>query len=297
MKGSDIPIHLETRLSSEEMMTALTSRSFRYPHRLIAHRGGGLLAPENTLSAVQTGFELGFRAVEFDVMLTRDEQLILMHDIYPGRTIVDRNCHQLISEAYDYNDIISMDAGTWFAHHELARSRRDFSGTTVGCFRTIADYCVHHRIWMNVEIKPRPGFEYRTGELTAKYVLHCIENGRIPFDSIPLLSSFSPTALEAAKLIAPSIPRALLISGAIPNDIFASLSSLEASALHVDHNFITEEFIARFKSRTSLGLMCYTVNDIGTAEKLLAWGVDAICTDALDDFRALIPLLDNHCIP
>ena len=39
--------------------------------RVIAHRGGGTLAPENTLGAIRLGYELGFRAVEFDAMLAR----------------------------------------------------------------------------------------------------------------------------------------------------------------------------------------------------------------------------------
>ena len=47
-----------------------------YP-RVLAHRGGGVLAPENTMTALRKGYEMGFRGVEFDVMATRDEGLIL----------------------------------------------------------------------------------------------------------------------------------------------------------------------------------------------------------------------------
>ena len=274
---------------SIEDMSVLKSRSYRYPHRLIAHRGAGHHAPENTLAAIQTGFELGYRGVEFDVMLTRDEQLILMHDTYPGRTIVTKDSNpRLISEAYDYDDIIAMDAGAWYANHPLARSSRDFSGTTVGCFRSVAEHCFRHRIWMNIEIKPCPGHEHRTGELTAVHIRDCMDNGLIPTDSVPLLSSFSPVALEAARAAAPSVPRALLVSGKISNDVFNTLIALEASALHADHRFITEEFARQFKSSTSLGLMCYTVNDLTTAQKLFSWDVDAICTDALGDFKPLL---------
>ena len=42
-----------------------------YP-RVLAHRGGGALAPENTLGAIRLGASLGFRGVEFDVMLAAD---------------------------------------------------------------------------------------------------------------------------------------------------------------------------------------------------------------------------------
>src|SRR5204863_2165492 len=45
--------------------------SWPYP-RIVAHRGGGALAPENTLGAIRLGASMGFKGVEFDVMLTAD---------------------------------------------------------------------------------------------------------------------------------------------------------------------------------------------------------------------------------
>ena len=56
-----------------------------YP-RLVAHRGGGALAPENTLAAIRLGQELGYRAHEFDVKLSRDGVAILLHDERLERT-------------------------------------------------------------------------------------------------------------------------------------------------------------------------------------------------------------------
>ena len=47
-----------------------------YP-RIIAHRGGGLLAPENTLAAIRYAVNLGFAGVEFDVKLTADDVPVL----------------------------------------------------------------------------------------------------------------------------------------------------------------------------------------------------------------------------
>ena len=53
-------------------------RPWPFP-RLVAHRGGGTLAPENTLAAIRLGQSLGYRAHEFDVKLTHDGVAILMH--------------------------------------------------------------------------------------------------------------------------------------------------------------------------------------------------------------------------
>ena len=55
--------------------------------RIIAHRGGGTLAPENTIAGLRCGLEHGYRAVEFDVMLSADGIPVLMHDPAFGRTV------------------------------------------------------------------------------------------------------------------------------------------------------------------------------------------------------------------
>jgi len=47
---------------------------------LVAHRGGSLLAPENTLAAVDRAAALGADAIETDVRLTRDGAVVLFHD-------------------------------------------------------------------------------------------------------------------------------------------------------------------------------------------------------------------------
>jgi glycerophosphoryl diester phosphodiesterase len=60
-----------------------------YP-RVLAHRGGGTLAPENTIAALRCAVALEFRAVEFDVMAVRDGGLVLIHDPVLGRTVRGR---------------------------------------------------------------------------------------------------------------------------------------------------------------------------------------------------------------
>jgi glycerophosphoryl diester phosphodiesterase len=46
-------------------------RTWPYP-RVVAHRGGGKLAPENTLEAIDTGARLGLKMIEFDAKLSAD---------------------------------------------------------------------------------------------------------------------------------------------------------------------------------------------------------------------------------
>jgi len=66
-------------------MTAEFVRDWPYP-RLVAHRGAGKVAPENTLTAMRVGHAHGYRMVEFDVKLSADNLSFLLHDATLERT-------------------------------------------------------------------------------------------------------------------------------------------------------------------------------------------------------------------
>jgi glycerophosphoryl diester phosphodiesterase len=50
----------------------------------VGHRGGGTLAPENTLAGIRKAAAVGLGAVEFDVMLSADNVPVLIHDETPN---------------------------------------------------------------------------------------------------------------------------------------------------------------------------------------------------------------------
>ncbi len=79
--------------------------------RMLAHRGGGTLAPENTLAALRCGHAHGFRAVEFDVMGLSDGSLVLMHDEELGRTVAGQGSVADCTLA----QLSASDAGSWFS--------------------------------------------------------------------------------------------------------------------------------------------------------------------------------------
>lgn len=231
-----------------------------YP-RIVAHRGGGTLAPENTLAALRCALAYGFCAVEFDVMAVRNDELVLMHDTVLGRT-VDR---QGPVAQFTSAELFAMDAGRW---HSPA-----FAGEPVPGFAAAADFCVTHGLWMNAEIKPAPGQAKRTGWLVGA---HCQS---LPAGSV-LISSFAFEALQAARDAAPDVPRALLVES-VPDDWESQLRAIDAVALHVNARRLTAAQAAAIR-HAGFGLLCYTVNDPGHAGALRSIGVDAICTDRLD---------------
>jgi len=250
-----------------------------YP-KIIAHRGGGTLAPENTIAALRCGLGHGFRAVEFDVMLSADGIPVLMHDPHFGRTLPGQGQVAQTSAA----DLGKLDAGAWFD----AR----FSGEPVPTYEQAVHFCKSNGIWMNVEIKPAPGHEEETGRVVGELTRRLFEKeiaaaektGRSTpqggADGLPLFSSFSFEALARAAEAAPEIPRGFLLDAVSP-DWRERLEALGAIALHTNHKKLSHEQAAAVK-RAGYGLFCYTVNDPERARELLAWGVDAFCTDRID---------------
>jgi glycerophosphoryl diester phosphodiesterase len=231
-----------------------------YPS-IVAHRGGGLLAPENTIAALRCALDHGFRGVEFDVMAVRDDELVLMHDLFLGRTVRGEGAVSDLT----LEDLSAMDAGCW---HSPA-----FAGEGVPSFAQASDFCICHGLWMNAEIKSAPGMAVRTGQRVAESCKH------LPAGSV-VLSSFSVDALMAARDIAPEVPRALLVD-AVPADWASMLNHLGACALHASARAVTAAQVRAVKD-AGVRLLCYTVNDPDQARALRALGVDAICTDRLD---------------
>jgi len=73
-------------LSNLYSQTDADSIKNKYPIRVIAHRGASGQAPENTLAAFQKAIELGANYVELDVHLSKDGEVIVIHDATLDRT-------------------------------------------------------------------------------------------------------------------------------------------------------------------------------------------------------------------
>lgn len=245
-----------------------------YP-KIVAHRGGGTLAPENTVAGLRAGLAHGFHAVEFDVMLARDGIGVVMHDPEFGRTVAAPGAVALT----DASVLAAMDAGSW---HSAA-----FRGEPVPYYTQFIDFCRAHGIWMNVEIKPADGFEAATGAWVARttreaYAAEIAAAAAEPdrIAAVPLLSSFSFAALAAARDAAPEVPRGYLLD-VVPADWQAQAKALDAVSIHTNHRHLTPELAAAIKA-AGYGLFCYTVNEAARARALLLWGVDGFCTDRID---------------
>lgn len=235
--------------------------------RRIAHRGGGTFAPENTLAGIREGIARGYRAVEFDVMLTADDVAVLMHDPDFGRTIAGRGSVATTA----YADLATRDAGAWFAPC--------FAGEPVPCYEDVARFCQAHDVWMNVEIKPAPGFETRTGRIVGEITARLFD-GWSDRAGWPLFSSFSDEALATAREAAPDIPRGLLFEE-VPETGIEQARELGCISVHASHRTLDATGIARLHD-AGFAVLAYTVNSGARLQALTDAGIDAIVTDRID---------------
>jgi glycerophosphoryl diester phosphodiesterase len=227
--------------------------------RWFAHRGGGMLAPENTLAGIRLAARLGYRAVEFDVMLNGDGTPVLIHDETLQRTTNGRG---RVCETGDAQ-LFTLDAG---------------NGEPVPRFADAAALCREYGLLANVEIKPAAGYEARTAEVVATLAEHLWQGAAVP----PLLSSFSLEALAVARDVAPALARGVLFER-VPTDWPAVLERLQAVSLHCAARSLGDDVLAEAGAR-GIPVLCYTVNDPGLAARLFGRGVHALFTDRLDLF-------------
>ncbi len=234
--------------------------------RWIAHRGAGKLAPENTLAAFRLGAALGWRAFECDVKLSADGVAFLLHDDTLQRTT------QGSGTAGDqpWAALSQLDAGSWHS--------RQFAGEPLPTLAAVARYMLHNGLQLNIEIKPTPGREENTGRVVAQQAAQLWAGAAVQ----PLLSSFRPEALQAARAAAPQLPRALLLDTLWPGclDVAAQLG---CQAIVSKHTLMDADLLQRARQAGWLA-MVYTVNDLADAERLLALGVDGLISDAVDRF-------------
>lgn len=239
------------------------SKNWPYPP-IVAHRGGGALAPENTLAAIEVGARHGHKMIEFDAKLSQDGQIFLLHDDTLERTSNGWG----VAGDLPWEKLIQLDAGDWYSP--------EFRGERLPLLSEVAARCAQYGMAANIEIKPTCGAEVVTGRVIALAAGQLWQDQAIP----PLLSSFSFDALAAAQQAAPELPRGLLLDKW--DDNWPALTQqLDCISLHINHKQLTAERVAQLKA-AGLRILVYTVNQPTRAQELLNWGVDCICTDRID---------------
>jgi glycerophosphoryl diester phosphodiesterase len=226
--------------------------------QFIAHRGASYLAPENTLASANLAWQLESDAVECDIMLTRDEKIVVIHDSNAKRLL---GLDLEISET-NYRDIKNANVKL------KSTNLQKYSGEKVPLLKDLLQTIPQNRLLV-IEIKCGPEILPHLKKSIKKHW----KTGNIAF------IAFDYETIIQAKKTFPDIS-CYFLSSALEdlNKRFEEVSKSDLDGVDLNHNIIDADLVSRF---TSVGkeVWCWTVNTPEDAKRMETCGVHTITTD------------------
>jgi glycerophosphoryl diester phosphodiesterase len=227
---------------------------------VIAHRGDKSNAPENTLAAFKQAAEKGADAVEFDVKLTMDSKVIVLHDQTVDRTT---NGNGNVAKL-PLSVLQELEAGVQFPGK--------FPGERIPSLDEVFE-TIGKRIYMNVELTnystPKDALVSKVVELVKKHGLQ----------KWVLFSSFFARNLQKARLLIPEVPRGLLTLPGLMGLWGRTLGWRgDYSALNPYLTDINNRLVDRVHA-AGKRVNAWTVSSEADVKRMISLGVDGIITD------------------
>lgn len=233
--------------------------------RLIGHRGARGEAPENTLSGFRHLRTLGVRAVEFDIHLSADGELVVIHDAELSRTT---SGHGLVRE-HSATALAALDACHQPAHKGFAPwSKREGVPTLAQVLAELSDFS-----HIELELK----VQHEDDEVAVVAALPAMWQ-RFNLAGRARCTSFNPRLLHRLQQQAPELPRGFLVEDDFAGDIVQVAQALGCDAIGPNVNLLNAELVSQAHS-AGLWVSTWTVNDRQRALELEAMGVDGLITD------------------
>lgn len=229
----------------------------------VAHRGDKAEAPENTIAAIVSAARKGARQVEFDVKLSRDGRLVIMHDATVDRTT---NGKGRVAEL-KFDELRALDAGGWFG--------KAFAGTKIPTLEETAA-AIPKGVLMNVHLADVPGVAIQTARALDRI-------GRLD-------DAFLACTLEQAAEVRGAYPKIRICNMSRQGgDLWKYVeSTIEARAefiqLRDEPGGATPEGLAKAVERLhrrGITVNYFGANDEAKIRALAEAGVDYILTDRL----------------
>lgn len=226
-------------------------------HKCIAHRGASKEAPENTLSAFRQALALQVDGLECDVHLTKDGQVVVIHDTHIGRTTTSAD--RLHVADLTLAELQSLDAGGWFSSQ--------FIGEHIPTLEQLIQLTPND-IPLMIEIKK--------GHSSPKAIASAVVSlvNRYPRHHL-LLGSFSIPILQEVHHLNPAIE---LIGIAEKAEQVPPLLALPLKRLALWHKLLDDQGMFHLQKH-HLTIWCFTVDDKARAQALYDMGVEAVITN------------------
>ncbi len=234
---------------------------------IIAHRGESYDAPENSLAAINKAWIKGAKAVEIDVQITSDNNIVVIHDKRTKRT---GNRNIKISKA-SIKEIKTIDIGNKFSNY--------YSGEKIPLLEEVLK---------TIPYKSKLIIEIKCGINIISPLENILKNHGYLYNQIEFISF----DLDTISLLKKKLPRYKMFwllnldyywpSWLVIRNKAKILRKLKRNNLDGINcwagNMLNKEFIDFFKKHNYI-IYSWTINDPDKAKKLLTNGIDAITTD------------------
>lgn len=239
---------------------------------VLAHRGVSILAPENTRASFQLAIDMGVDGVEFDVQMTKDDKLVIIHDEKVDRTT---NAKGYVKD-FTLKEIKALDAGITFS--------KKYKGEKILTLKETLEIVKGCDI-INIELKnglmKYPNLEEKVISTIRSYNL----------EKKVILSSFNHFSIHKISKTAPDIMTGILYSDILYNP-WDYAKYVGANAINPNYLSISGEIIKQ-SHKNGIKVNVYTVNNERDITKMIEEGVDTIITNYPE--RA-ISLIKKYCI-
>lgn len=234
---------------------------------IVGHRGASHDAPENTLAAIRLGWEQNADAVEFDVYLSKDGQIVLIHDADTERVAgVKRKVVEQTTE-----ELRKLDVGKW-KNEKFANERIPLLS------EALATIPKGKRVFIEVKCGAEIVPELKRQLALAKRPT--VETAIISFQK-EVIAESKKTMPECKAYWLASIKRDKKTNewNHTVDDLMQTAKELHADGLDLSAcDLIDRNFGDKVKS-SGLELLVWTVNDVKVARQMIAAGVQGITTD------------------
>jgi glycerophosphoryl diester phosphodiesterase len=211
---------------------------------IIGHRGAMAYKPENTLASFQKAIELGSDMIELDVHLTKDKQVVVIHDMTVDRTTDGKGkVNNLTLE-------------------EIKKFTIKDTNAKIPILQEVIDL-VNFRCQINIEVKDEKALEES---------IKVVEKNGI--ENITLISSFIQDVIRKSKELNPKIKRALLFVTADQEHLELA-KELGVYSLHVHYNTVSKELLEKAHN-FGFRVHAWGVEDEESIQKITSEGVDGI---------------------
>lgn len=226
---------------------------------MVAHRGFSSKYPENTILALRKAFEAGCRGLEFDVRVTRDKELVVLHDATVDRTSDGTGN---IFDLY-LDEVKDLDAGSW--------KSPEYEGERIPLFTEVLDEFKDESVFLVAEIKYEEEYTYSMVSQVALSILARRMEHKC------YVMCFDWDVVNFIKARFPTIRTGILGSGSTDG-------ALEEALKH-NHEFISWGFSSLHQLVVSewvnngLGVNAWTINNEASLQSIYNMGVRSLSGD------------------